>query len=233
MHAAEFAARRAPVFRETFKDLWRDAGFYSKPPPKNRAGRSCPTTTMACTTRQGPLAELRKRYAQRAGCVCVRHGIYWGKGSTATARTGRPRPNRHIFSYHVQLRKKKACAPLCLRPIAGRDVSSRRSGRGAPRWGGPQRKAGVRVSRNAGGDVAAEALQGGRDEAPVLRSLAALAARQGRSYDETRGLAATLAGREEPPTGGRSNATTSGLQWLATARGRRCGPAGRTLDWSF
>ena len=40
----------------------------------------------------------------------------------------------------------------------GRDVSSRRSGRGALRGrGGPQRKAGVRFSRNAGGDVAAGA----------------------------------------------------------------------------
>ena len=50
-------------------------------PSRIAEGRSCPDDYYGLHNEGKVRSQnLYKRYAQKTGCVCVRHGIYWGKG---------------------------------------------------------------------------------------------------------------------------------------------------------
>ena len=228
---------RAPVFRETFKDLWKDVnGFYSKPPPQeSRKGRSCPDDYYGLHNEGKVRSQnLYKRYAQKTGCVCVRHGIYWGKGKHRNGTNWKAfAPEaEHIFSYHIQMRKKKACAPLCLRPIA-KDGTCPPVDRVEARFeGGADRK--ERRAYAFHETLAATSpprrckVEGTRRLSYEKWQLWQLD--KGEAMMRLGGLAATLAGREEPPmewTVQRDD--VQDLRWLANGTRKEVW-AGRAHD---
>jgi hypothetical protein len=228
---------RAPVFRETFKDLWRDVnGFYSKPPPQeSRKGRSCPDDYYGLHNEGKVRSQnLYKRYAQKTGCVCVRHGIYWGKGKHRNGTNWKAfAPEaEHIFSYHIQMRKKKACAPLCLRPIA-KDGTCPPVDRVEARFeGGADRK---ERRAYAFHETLAATSPPRRCKVEGTRRLSydhwqLWQLDKGEAMMRLGGLAATLAGREEPPTEWTvRRADVQDLRWLANGTRKEVW-AGRAHD---
>lgn len=114
---------RAATFRATFADLWRDTlTFYSKPPPlESRKGLSCPPDYYGDhSVGKVKTANEYLRYSQKTGCTCLRRGILWAKGKHLNGKhrndTFAPAAEA-VFSYHVQRRHKRTCAPLCLGAI--------------------------------------------------------------------------------------------------------------------